>query len=125
MESYSRAVEIAKDMVQQDKWTLDEAHVEIVRMVGVKLVQCRLPRDVRNAYNAAVKRGYLGHVKKERFKPEAYFHPNSRWRAEEERERVYVRSVKALFTVCVPHSSAAEALFGSGKAKEQEYEPAP
>lgn len=63
------------DMVQQGKMTADEANVYQMRMDRVRLVTGRIPAGVRRALNAAVKRGELGHKKKDGHKPEAYYHP--------------------------------------------------
>lgn len=68
-------MEKLKDQMQQGLISTDQANVKMVKFDRVKLVTCKIPRSVRNALNAAVKNGELGHVKKEGRKPEAYFHP--------------------------------------------------
>jgi len=45
-------------------------------MARVHLVTCKIPAQVRKALSLAVKRGELGHWKKDEKKPEAYFHPD-------------------------------------------------
>jgi hypothetical protein len=74
-----------KDLRSRGEITLDQAHVMMVKAQRVKLVSSRLPRDVRSALNAAVKRGELGHMEKEGHKPEAYFHPTFDYLARSER----------------------------------------
>lgn len=55
---------------------IDDQCVTHVRAAGVLLVTDSLPLFVRNALNAAVKRGELGRYKRGGGKPEAYFHPD-------------------------------------------------
>lgn len=78
-------IESITGRLQQGLISADEANVEMVRCAGVRLVTSSAPRDVRRALNAAVKEGRLGHLKKDGHKPEAYFHPNSIYRAKEKR----------------------------------------
>lgn len=68
-------VEHLIDMTQRGEMTADQANVEKVKMARVQLVTTKIPAQVRKALNAAVKRGELGHIKKDGHKPEAYFHP--------------------------------------------------
>lgn len=64
-----------------------EANVEMVRAQRFRLVKNRLSRDVRAALNDAVKRGNLGHMKKDGHKPEAYYHPTFDYLARAARNR--------------------------------------
>ena len=77
-----------------------DANVALVRMEGVRLVKARMPREVRAALMAGVRDGRLGHLPKDGRKPEAFFHPNSIWRAKEERQREENATIRALATVC-------------------------
>ena len=81
--------------------TLEEANVMLVRYERFRIVS-RLPREIRNALNAAVKRGELGHMKKDGPKPEVYYHPDFKYLAVEERNRAVRRSIDALSKVCAP-----------------------
>lgn len=74
----------------------NQANVEIVRIMGVRLIEARITRAVRTELNGAVKSGRLGHLPKDGLMPEAYFHPNALSRALEERDRVARASVNAL-----------------------------
>jgi hypothetical protein len=85
-----------KDLRSRGEITLDQAHVQMVKAQRVKLIECRLPRDVRAALNAAVKRGELGHVKKDGHKPEAYFHPTFEYLVAGERNASAMAVVRAL-----------------------------
>lgn len=71
----------------------DEANVLLVQVEGVRIVRNRMPRQVRRALNDAVKKGALGHMKKDGHKPEAYYHINARADAVAERDRIE-RNVK-------------------------------
>ena len=77
-----------------------DANVALVRMEGVRIVNARLPREVRAALMAGVKDGRLGHIPKDGRKPEAFFHPNSIWKAKEARQKEENATIRALAAVC-------------------------
>ena len=79
------------DLVQRGEISAEQANVQKVLWQRVLLVS-KLPFDVRKALNSAVKRGELGHMKKDGHKPEAYFHPTFDYLAKAER-RKYEQSV--------------------------------
>lgn len=92
-------MEHLQDQVRQGLMTAEQANVEKVRMQRV-LLAGRIPADVRKALNAAVKRGELGHMKKDGNKPEAYYHPTFEYLAKGARAE-HERSVaRALLAVC-------------------------
>lgn len=104
MMSLSVATEIAQGMLESGALPTRAAmEVEVVRMTGVKIVRGSLTRDMRNALNAGVKAGKLGRLPKDGLRPEAYFHPNSKWRAMEERDRLARASETAIHTVTGRH----------------------
>ena len=79
-----------------------DANVEVVRMVGVRLVKSKLDRATRAALMAGVKAGKIGRLPKDGHKPEAFFHPNSIWNAKEARQKVandVIRAVAGHFHV--------------------------
>lgn len=87
-------------MLQQGKITLDQAHVMMVMARRIMLVTSKVPSNVRNALNAAVKSGELGHVKKDGQKPEAYYNKTFEYLVAGERN-AHARSVlTALAGVC-------------------------
>ena len=88
------------DMVQQGKMTPSEANVEKVRMSRL-LVVTKLPKEVRNALNSAVKDGVLGHKKKSGFMPEVYYHPRFEYLANEARNKAAMEGVNAIASVMV------------------------
>lgn len=87
------------DMVEQGKITADDANVLKVRTQRVFLAIGRVPANVRKALNAAVKRGELGHMKKDGGKPEAYYHPTFEYLAVQERSRAEQEQFRALAKV--------------------------
>lgn len=72
MGAYSSEIE---KVINDTTMTVDEKNVQLVRVKRFILCTSKIPASVRRALNEAVKRGELGHVKKEGHKPEAYFHP--------------------------------------------------
>ncbi|NJJ38569.1 hypothetical protein [Paenibacillus apii] len=92
-------IEWLRDMLSRGKITADQANVEKVRMARVQVVN-RLPADVRNALNDAVKEGKLCHKKKDGRKPEVYYHPNFEHLANEERNCAEKKILEALAAVC-------------------------
>lgn len=89
-------LEYLKDLMDRGQLTADQANVEMVRAARVRLVQSRVPADVRKSLNAAVKAGELCHKKKDGRKPEAYYHPNFEHLANAERHRVERETIEAL-----------------------------
>lgn len=84
------------DMVERGEMTADQANVKKVLMQRVLLVTTQIPADVRKALNAAVKRGELGHMKKDGQKPEAYYHPTFDYIAKAERRDHERNTLQAL-----------------------------
>jgi hypothetical protein len=94
------ATEKASDMLEQGQLAdVYAANIEIVRMMGVRLITSRVPRDCRIYLNVGVKMGKLGHLKKDGLKPEAYFHPNSKANAIAARNKAALEAVEVLRTI--------------------------
>lgn len=89
------------DKLKRGLITVDEANAEMILCRRVYLVFSRLPRSVRNAYNAAVKVGILGHVKKDGLKPEAYYHPKFEYLVPGMRNEEARRAIAAIAKVCI------------------------
>ena len=92
-------MERLKDAMAKGLMTAEQANVEKVRIQRV-LLAGRMPMDVRKALNAAVKRGELGHMKKDENKPEAYYHPTFEYMAKAARAEHERSVVRALLAVC-------------------------
>jgi len=80
-------LEMIKDKVDLGQLTTEQANVELVQIARVRLITGKIPLQVRNALNLAVKKGELGHLKKEGHKPEAYFHPKFDYLARSQRAK--------------------------------------
>jgi len=93
-----------KDMMDRGIWTPDQANVEKVRMQRV-LIVAKLPREVRNALNTAVKAGYLGHKKKDGYRPEVYYHPDFEYLANARRNEIAADCLRAVAKVLAPPDS--------------------
>jgi hypothetical protein len=92
-------LEHLQDMMQRGEMSVDEANVKKVLMQRVQLVTCRIPAQVRKALNEAVKRGELGHVKKDGHKPEAYYNPTFQYLVAGERNKHEQDTLNAVASV--------------------------
>jgi|DEB0MinimDraft_6_1074348.scaffolds.fasta_scaffold357460_1 hypothetical protein len=94
-------MERLQDLMQRGEITAEQANVEKVKMARVQMVISGLPADVRRALNAAVKRGELGHIKKDGAKPEVYFHPHFEHLAIGDRNRRARDVANSVIGICV------------------------
>lgn len=99
--SLSVATEYARGMLESGELPdVAAANVAIVRMMGVRIIHGPLPREVRSALSAAVKAGQLGRLPKKGLEPEAFFHPNAKWEAMEQRAKIARNDIEAIRKVC-------------------------
>lgn len=96
MMSLSTALETARNTCKDAA----SANVLAVKLMGVRIVEGKIPSDVRKALNTAVKNGELGHLKKYGLKPEVYFHPNSLYNARKAQSKKASEGLAAIFKVC-------------------------
>ncbi len=102
MMSLSVATQHAQGMLEKGELAdANAANVAIIRMMGVRIITNRIPKDVRAALYAAVKAGQLGRLPKDGLLPEAFFHPNGRANALDARARVARESIEAIKRVLV------------------------
>ena len=94
-----QALQHAKGMIDSGASVAD-ANIELVRMMGVRIVSASLDRGTRAALMAGVKDGRIGRLAKDGNKPEAFFHPNALWNAKEERTKIANAAIRALLAVC-------------------------
>lgn len=99
MTNQATALQIARGMIDNGM-SVDDANVEVVRMMGVRIVSGKIDRGTRSALSGAVKAGRLGHLKRDGLKPEAFFHPNAEAAAKEERSRIACAGVRAIQACC-------------------------
>lgn len=102
--SFQNSIEYIKDQLQQNKITLDEANVLLVKAEGVRIVHGKMPRQIRQVLNLAVKNGEIGHFKKDGFKPECYFNNNSIGKAKEIRNEKEKECLYLLSKVYAPNN---------------------
>jgi len=101
MMSLSSATEYARGMIDDGRLpNADAANVEIIRMMGVRIIEGSIPQQVRKALSAGVKANRIGRIPKKGLLPEAFFHPNAKDEALEQRERVARSSIEAIRKVC-------------------------
>ena len=91
--NYQNNLEYIADQLQMGKITAEEANVELVRAARYRVVY-RLPRQIRNWLNKAVKEKKIAHKKKEGLRPEIYYHPNFEHLANAELARIEEQSRK-------------------------------
>lgn len=66
---------------------------------GTRVIQGRVPAEVRAQLRAAVKAGVLGHLPKDGLKPEIYFHPRHKNLAHEIQQRHALADAQAIASV--------------------------
>lgn len=96
MTGQQAAIEQARRAVEQGEWPRDEINVLVIRIMGVRIVQAPIPREVRSELSRAVKAGKLGRLPKDGLQPEAYFHPNSRGRAIQQRRQIAYEGAQSI-----------------------------
>jgi len=94
-------IEYLSDQVEIGKMTADRANIENVRLCRVKMILGSCPASVRKALNSAVKIGYLAHKKKEKYKPEVYYHPDFEYLANKERNDYESGVLENLRKICI------------------------
>ena len=68
--SMQNDIERLQDKIQIGALDVSSANVELVKIQRFKIIKNGLPRRVRKDLNEAVKKGELGHYKKDDNKPE-------------------------------------------------------
>lgn len=91
-----QVIDSLRERLRLGETTAAEANVRMIQAERVRLVRGPIPRDIRAALNAAVKAGQLRHLKKDGFRPEAYFHPDFEYLAKGERAHAAAESRRAL-----------------------------
>jgi len=100
MELSQNQLEQLKNKMELGQLTANQANVEIIKIERFRLITSRVSSDIRKELNAAVKRGELGHMKKEQNKPEVYYHPNFKYLANEAREKYEQKVLNAMVKMC-------------------------
>jgi hypothetical protein len=95
-----QALKYAQGMIDAGMSVAD-ANIELVRMMGVRIVSSGLDRGTRLALMAGVKGGRLGRLPKSGTRPEAFFHPNALWNAKEQRDRIANAAIRSLLNICI------------------------
>jgi len=91
------AMERAVGMKERGETTTP--NVEVVRMMGTRIVNGSIPREVRSELMAGVKADRLGRLKKDGLMPEVFFHPNSRYLAVDIQRKSALEGVRAIASV--------------------------
>jgi len=91
-----QALQYTMDALEKGELQRGQANVFMTQLMGVRVIESRLPREVRSELMAAVKAGELGHMKKDGMKPEVFFHKNAGADAAEIRARRLESSINAL-----------------------------
>lgn len=89
-------IEYLQDMVQRGEMSAAEANGEMVLTGRVRIVRGKLPKDVRAAFDSAVKAGTLGHMSRNKYLPECYYHPKFDYLARAERSKIAEETISAL-----------------------------
>ena len=94
-------IETLQSKVQNGTITAAEANVQLVRSEQVRITKGRLTADVRKALNDAVKQGRLGHMKKDEYMPEVYYHPDFENLANDKRKEIAIATLEAIAKVII------------------------
>lgn len=92
--------EYIQDQLKIGNIDANEANIMMVLFERVRVIEGRIPASVRKALNAAVKEGRLGHMKKDGFKPEVYYHPKFKTMAIDERNEYHNQALSSILKVC-------------------------
>jgi hypothetical protein len=98
MTGQQQAIEQALEAVRRGEWT-DDVNILVIRIMGVRLIQAPIPREIRKTLNRAVREGKLGRIPRKGLRPEAYHHPNTRARAREEQNKVVLEAIERISRV--------------------------
>lgn len=90
------ALAYTMDALQKGEIQRGQANVFMTQLMGVRVIEGSLPREVRKELMAAVKNGEIGHMKKDGMKPEVFFHKNAGTYATEIRARHLESSINVL-----------------------------
>lgn len=101
MTTYDNALSYVKDQMRQGKMSVEDANIELIRMIGIRVVDCSIPAQVRKYLSNGVRAGRLGKLPKKGLAPEIYFHPNSRATAIQEQKKQVADAIEAIKKVCV------------------------
>ena len=94
-------LERLQDLVARGELTTDQANIEMVKMMRVRIVAGGLTAQLRKCLNAGVKTGELGHMKKDGLKPEVYFCDGFSHLARSERNRIERAKLNAVSGICI------------------------
>jgi hypothetical protein len=92
-------VERILDKMERGEITTAQGNVELILAERVRIVEGRIPSTLRKTLNESVKRGELGHMKKEGFKPEVYYNPTFEYLALSARNTMERESKRAIAKV--------------------------
>jgi hypothetical protein len=74
-------------------------NVEQIRAQATRVIRGKIPMQVRRELMDAVKKGFLGRLKKDGLKPEIFFHPDHKHGAADRQKREAEYSVGCIATV--------------------------
>lgn len=101
MELKQNDLEHIIDQVRIGKMTAEEGNVKMVLDRRVYIVMGKIPRDIRDQYSRAVKKGILGHRRKDGNKPEAYYNMTFEYLVNGEVNKVERARLSAVRSVCI------------------------
>jgi hypothetical protein len=98
-------------------------NVENILVRGMRVINGKIPTQVRKELAAAVKAGVLGRIKKDGLKPEIYFHPAHKHGAMDRQKREAEYAKGCIAKVMVSGSERAEHYFQGLAQSEQGEQP--
>ncbi len=71
-------------------------NVGLIRSEGYRIIHATIPRQVRKELMHGVKAGDLGRLKKDRLKPEVFYHPDYEGAAIASQKEIEISAIKTL-----------------------------
>lgn len=99
------------DQIELGKMTREEGNIEMILCDRFRIAH-KLPQNIRKQLDKAVKEGKLAHKKKDKLKPEIYYHPSFEYLANAERKRIEEEALKNLIKVTSVYCGKEKEILG-------------
>ena len=91
-------------------------NVEQIRAQASRVINGKIPAQVRKELMAAVKSGHLGRLRKDGLKPEIFYHPDHKHGAVERQKNEAAYAISCIAKVMAPMDDSILAIVMAGRA---------